>query len=411
MIEIVAIGNELLAGYTVNSNAAFIGRQLLSIGWNVGRHTVLPDEPTALKEGLEQALARSDILICTGGLGPTGDDITAEIAAQIFCSPFAFNEEVAADLHRRFGSELTTIENQATLPSLAIPWLNSVGTAPALLFEKEGKIALFLPGVPLEMETFCTRNLIPYLKQKFGEGKEKRRKILYFFALREEKIDPILRQIGEEEPQLSYGIYPGGGVVAVHLVAKSEEDKAEKIIEKGYKKLYEQFNKNILPSPNGLLEEAVALELVRCRETISVAESCTGGGIAARLTSLAGASQFFLGGVVAYSNEFKVNFLGVGKELLEKHGAVSSEVVEAMAEGIMNKTGSDWSLAVSGIAGPSGGSEDKPVGTVWMALLKRGEKPFSKLLSYKNTTNRSKIIDRAINDSLVELIQKKVFNG
>lgn len=408
-IEIVAIGNEVLGGFTVNSNAAFISKGLQMAGWAVSRHTVLPDEKTALLTGLSEAMERSDIVLCTGGLGPTGDDITRGVAAELFQCGMRYDEDVASDLRRRYGDTFSTLDDQATIPEKAVALLNEVGSAPGLILSNEKSLLALLPGVPSEMKPLFTEKLLPFLCTKLKGEPRHYRRIINLWGTPEAAVDPLLRDIVAEQPLISYGIYPGLGVVSIHLIAEGDasssgEAAAIVLLEEPFQRILQRFSSRCFTAASSTLEEAVHAALIAKNETLSVAESCTGGALSAKLTQRPGASQFFRGGVVAYSNELKIKILGVPAQLLERHGAVSSQVVAAMAEGMESCSGSDWTLAVSGVAGPGGATADKPVGTVWGAIKQRGSPPHSWQIPVYGS--RTTIIERSTNALLGELLSR-----
>jgi nicotinamide-nucleotide amidase len=401
-VEVVAIGTEVLSGFTVNTNAAFIARALFQIGVRTSNQTVLPDEESALLEGLKALLQKNDLVICTGGLGPTGDDVTRQVAAKLFNSDFHFNQELYDELVQRYGQEWPSFKDQSTVPSQAIIIRNHSGTAPGFIFETENKTLILLPGVPLEMQQMFKEQVLPYVKSRLSTIRIYTRG-LHFFNLPESAVDPILREIQIQSPKIEYGIYPSQGVLSVYLsIQESSEKKADQILSPGLEKLTTSFSNHLFQSPSGKLEEAVQRELIERKLTLSAAESCTGGSFAARLTKLPGASQYFLGSVVAYSNALKTSLLNISDALIQEKGAVSQEVVEQMAFGIQQLTQSDLAVAVSGVAGPSGGTLEKPVGTIYCAVMKKGSQPSSWLLRAKG--NREMIIERSVNALLSEIL-------
>ena len=404
-IEIIAIGSEILKGLIVNSNASEISKILLLAGYKTQRHTVVPDDPEALKLGMVEALSRSDIVITTGGLGPTCDDITREIAADIFNSDFYFNQEIANSLLQRYGSNAPiSLENQATIPSKAIPLRNDLGTAPGLIFHTDTKALILLQGVPREMRAILTNQVIPYLKKHYPR-KQYKSKLLHFFELSESSIDPILRELQDTYPEIEFGIYPSQGTVSVQMTVETENTlSAQSNLSAACDKLLQHFGNKQFESATGKLEDAVYELFVKNNWTLSVAESCTGGGIAARLTKVPGSSKYFIGGIVSYCNRLKQSLLHVPESTLLSYGAVSEETVCAMAIGALDATKSDFSLAISGVAGPSGGTDDKPVGMVWLAIMKRGEKPVAHCLRLHG--NRDIIIERSINAAMSSLLTK-----
>lgn len=369
-IELVAIGDEVLRGTTINTNAAFLSHHLTEKGYRIARHTVLPDDPVLLKEGLQEVFKRSSLVITTGGLGPTCDDRTREILSRLFSSEFYFDESVAADLKKRFGENLTSLKDQATIPIKAKPILNRVGTAPGLIFEQDQKTWIILPGVPQEMEEMFTSDVLPFLIQYHPSAVQKKVVQLHFLHLYESLVDPTLRELNEKYPQVEVGIYPAYGTLMVTLLSSQEEQLALY-----QNSLIKRFGSYLFDAPNGKIEEAVHSWFILNKKRLAFAESCTGGLMAAHLTALAGASDYFLGSFVTYSNSLKTNILGVSEAVLRQRGAVSQETVAAMLDGVFKQTEADYAIAISGIAGPTGGSDLKPVGTMWAAIGQRGQTP------------------------------------
>jgi nicotinamide-nucleotide amidase len=384
-IEIVAIGDEVLAGIAINTNAAFISAELSSAGWEVARHTVLPDNPHIMEQELAAALERSFIVLVTGGLGPTCDDFTRSVVAKLFGSPFHYDETIAADLKRRYGEGLLSLKDQATVPTLAKVLPNPVGTAPGLIFSRGEKRMILMPGVPPEMRPMFTDHVLPYLLPILSKTKKLFSEQIHICLLPENRVDPLLRTLKEEYPGLGIGIYPGYGTLTVALKAETKEQLVAP-----KKRLVEAFHTNVFPAASGKIEEALHSELRQRKQTLACAESCTGGMIAEKLTTLPNASDYFLGSVVAYSNSLKQQLLFVSEDTLQTKGAVSGEVVVEMLSGILKQSGADFGIAVSGIAGPSGGTPEKPVGTIWAAYGQRGKPP--QVVTFVARGNRQTII-------------------
>jgi len=399
-IEIIAIGNEILSGTVVNTNAAFMSEELKKIGWQVTRHSVVSDDPLILKEELRSALNRADVVITTGGLGPTTDDLTREAAASIFNSDFHFNEEVAQDLKRRYGEKLSSLKDQATIPSKAIPLLNPLGTAPGLIFKHEGKLLIMLPGVPYEMQALFAGQVIPFLQKTFPEARNYYYEILHLCLHSENEVDPFLRHLQKTYPDLELGIYPSLGTLRVSFKSKQLES-----VKRAKYEFLLQYSSYIYISDSGKIEEALHQLFLSKKKTLALAESCTGGQIASSLTIWPGASTYFLGSMVVYSNELKTLWLNVSEDTLKEKGAVSPEAIKEMLSGIFEKTTADFALAVSGIAGPTGGTPEKPVGTVWGGIAERG-KPFE-IGTFFFTGDRKKIISLTTT-RLLSLLWRKV---
>ncbi|MCX6990662.1 MAG: CinA family nicotinamide mononucleotide deamidase-related protein [Chlamydiae bacterium] len=369
-IEVIAIAEEILKGMIINTNSSYISATLSRLGWSSSRHTVLPDEKEALTEGLKEALARSDLVITTGGLGPTLDDITRHVAAELFSSDFTFNKEIAEDLAKRYGKDLPSLADQATVPTKAHILKNAVGTAPGFVFTDKGKTLVLMPGVPPEMQPMLDQEVIPYLKKNFSNNLKPLVETIHFCLINENMLDPLLRQLKNDYPSMEFGIYPGYGVLTVTLKSGNTID-----LKAARDRIVSEFPTHQFTGSSGKIEEALSTLLKEQKKTLSFAESCTGGLMAHKITSLPGASDFFLGSLVTYSNQMKEQVLKVAKTTLESCGAVSKETVEEMLHGLLEVSQADYGIAVSGIAGPSGGTQDKPVGTVWAAIGERGKKP------------------------------------
>lgn len=401
-IEVISIGSELLTGFTINTNAAYISRQLFMRGIPTRHHTIVPDDAEEMRQAFEKALERSRFVIATGGLGPTCDDMTKRVAAELFDAELCYDEAVADSLRKRYGDKLLSLEEQATVPVKAEIIPNALGTASGFLFKRGASFLFLLPGVPPEMCKMFEEVVLPYIDARISDEERLHCEWLHFMGVIESQVDPHLRVLQERSPDLDFGIYPYRGFISLRAAIsrqggrRSQESLAQAI---GF--LREKYRDFLFEEPSGKIEEALHTLLIEKGLTVSTAESCTGGSIASRLVLLPGASAFFLGSVVAYSCELKTKLLGVSKELLETKGAVSQEVVEEMASGLLAITGSDYGIAVSGIAGPAGGRADKPVGTVWAAIAKRGEKPFSWLMRAHGS--REMIIDYTVNSVLGKL--------
>lgn len=409
-VELIVIGNEVLSGHTVNTNLAFIGKQLDRAGYTLTRETVLSDSHDLLKKGFKEALQRNDVVITTGGLGPTIDDVTRLAAAELFESEFRLDQKTLDDLHRRFGDKFPTLTNQATVPDKAQVMLNEVGTAPGLIFHSKQGTLILMPGVPSEMRPMLTNQVIPYLQKTFPLKEKIYRRALHVFELPESVVDDELRKLKEKYPAVDFGIYPGMGVVSVTLSVRAENaEDAEIFLHPPYAELESHFATNCFESESGQVEEAVQKLFIEMGWTLSCAESCTGGAVASRITQHPGSSGYFLGSIVSYANKVKTKALKVPKEMIEEHGAVSEQVVRQMVKGALELTGSDFALAVSGIAGPGGGTDQKPVGLVWCAVQHRdGEPHVWKLNHY---WPRHLVITRSVNSLLSNLmIYSKQYN-
>lgn len=383
-LEIIAIGKELLDGRTLNRNTAFISAHLCKNGYAVDRQTTFPDNLQVLKEGLKEAHERSDLLIITGGLGPTLDDLTRMALAEVFTCKLAMNVLVAADLKKRFGKELDTLQDQAMIPEKAHPLLNSVGTAPGLLFFINDKIVVCLPGASEEMKPMFLNGFLPILKERCLPLHQ-HVVCLYACFFKESQIDPLLRELQNQLPDLEIGIYPSYSNVTLVLSSKNQTS-----LEYAEKLLKIRLDSFLYTAPTGKIEEALYNWFKQEKKTLVLAESCTGGTMASLLTSINGASEFFLGSFVTYSSDLKQRILDVPQEVLEAKGAVSAECVLAMLDGALKKSRADVGLAVTGIAGPTSDGSNQKIGTIWAALQEKGSAPY--VFKLQMTGDRQSII-------------------
>ena len=372
-IEIIAIGDEILRGNIVNTNAFFLSKELKKQGFAVTKHTVLPDDEVSLKNGITEALSRNELIIATGGLGPTFDDKTKKVVSDIFGYQLEYDEILAQELFDKFEKNKYKKE-QALVPKGAIVLKNRLGTAPGFIFEKDKHIIILLPGVPYEMEDMFYSYIVDFLKMKLKLKKKVFQENVNICLKKEDDIEPVLESLRDLNRDIDIGIYPYLSFIKVSFTVQEEDElKAKGLIAPLRKKLESAFKEYIFPSDKESLEEAVRDIFIEKKKTLALAESCTGGAIASAITSLPNSSCYFLGSIVSYANELKKNILHVNEITLSKYGAVSTECVQEMIKGIFDLTNSDYALAVSGIAGPKGGSEEKPVGTVYFAIAERGK--------------------------------------
>lgn len=397
-VQVVTIGNEVLNGLVVNTNAAYLCRQLVELGLGVSAIHTIPDDLPSLKKGLQRALEESNLVICTGGLGPTCDDNTKDVAADLMGSALHFNEQLAQELRDRFGAGLASLQNQSTVPDKAICLANPHGTAPGFLFETDRVTLILLPGVPIELHLMFEQSVKPYLE---GRLQHKKKKKTYYTLLPntdENDVDPLLREVERRFPDLEIGIYARAGMITTAFSFFPEQEVDAKAV---VQEISDRFSDRAIPSKNGRIEEDVMQLFIENRWTLCLAESCTGGAIAARLTALGGSSAYFLGSVVSYANTLKEKLLHVRPETLQVHGAVSEETALEMAIGAVRLSTSDFGLAVTGIAGPSGGSADRPVGTVWIAAANKAGR--ARAIRYTVRGDRARIIDVSVNKALCQL--------
>ncbi len=372
--EIISIGDELLIGQTVNTNAAWMGEQLNLYGIDVVQASAVPDTRQRITEALRQAETRANVILITGGLGPTKDDLTKYTLVEYFNTRLVRNEEVLQRIEAFFAARkrplLEVNRQQADLPENCRILPNRVGTASGMWFEKDGCIYVSMPGVPYEMKYLMEHSVLPLLKARVRSQVIVHRTILTqgigesFLAELIRDWENRLRADG-----LSLAYLPSPGIVKLRITARGEEESV--LIaqtEKYLTELQTLIPEYIFGREKDTLEKRVGEALVQHGATLSTAESCTGGYIAHRITSVPGSADYFEGSVVSYSNAVKMRELGVKAETLAAQGAVSRETVEEMVRGVREKFGTTYAVAVSGIAGPTGGTEEKPVGTVWIAV-------------------------------------------
>lgn len=369
--EIITIGDELLIGQTIDTNSAWMGSKLNEVGVDVRQIRSVADRPEAIVYALDRLLPDTRLVLLTGGLGPTKDDLTKYTLNNYFGGELVFNEEAYANIERIFreiGRDLSKLNrNQALLPSVCEVLINKVGTASGMKFERNGVVYISMPGVPYEMKGLMHEYVFPWVKAQMENFRIHHRTVLTQ-GVPESVLSNRLEKFEAELPatvKLAY--LPSPGLVKLRLTTRGADPDLEKIINAQAAKMKEILGDVIFGENADSLEEIIGHLLVKRGESLSTAESCTGGYIAHRITSIPGSSRYYLGSVIAYDNRLKREQLGVDEELLKKHGAVSEAVVSAMAEGARKNLGSEWALATSGIAGPDGGSPEKPVGTVWIA--------------------------------------------
>ncbi|HEY0546190.1 MAG TPA: competence/damage-inducible protein A [Pyrinomonadaceae bacterium] len=370
--EIIAIGSELLTPDHADTNSLWLTEKLNGIGIEVKLKTIVGDDDARLEETIKDSIKRSSVVIMTGGLGPTEDDITRKVAARAMGRRLMLNEKVLEEISARFlqwGRTMPQINSrQAMVIEGAEVLENPNGTAPGMYLEHEGRDVILLPGPPREMRPMFENFVLPKLTAKAGDVRVVRR-VLRVAAMGESAVDERIAPVYSQYTNPQTTILFNRSEIEIHLTAQAKtEQDAELLLDGLAGQIEERLGDAIFAFRGETMEEVVGLRLAVCGFTLAVAESCTGGLIAQRLTEIPGSSVYFMEGVVAYSNEAKVRTLGVDGDLIARHGAVSAEVAEAMAEGVRRRADTDFGLSITGIAGPSGGSEEKPVGLVYIAL-------------------------------------------
>lgn len=395
--ELIAVGTELLLGNIANTDAQMLSKELSALGINVFHHSVVGDNPQRLKEVVEAAKTRADLIITTGGLGPTCDDLTKNVLAQCFGKKLIFNREAALrmeayfkKLHPESGAMTENNYQQAYLPEGCVPFQNDWGTAPGCGFEQDGVRVIMLPGPPSECEPMFRERAVPFL-QDWTDGVIVSRS-LRIFGMGESAVEHQLRDRMNAMENPTLAPYAKEGEVELRLTAKAEdEEKARSLMAPAEAALRKRFGDLIYGVDVPSLEW-VCLELLKEKGlTVSVAESCTGGLLAQRFTDLPGSSAAFKGGVVSYWSQVKHDVLGVPNDLLFQYGAVSEPVARAMAEGVRTLTGTDLALAVTGVAGPDSDDRGNPVGLVYVAIAGQGE-TYVRLLHAAGPRNRIRTV-------------------
>jgi nicotinamide-nucleotide amidase len=369
---IISVGNELLNGHTVDTNAAYLSGELFSIGIPVAGVYTVGDDISSILRAMNLAAGDADVILTTGGLGPTDDDITRQVFAKFLGRELQFHEELFEKIEDFFvRRDLKMPEKnriQAYIPAGAKAIANDVGTAPGIMAEVKDKLFFVMPGVPSEMKKMFKESVLPELK-RFGQGQAVAVKKLKCFGAGESTIAEMLGDMMMRGRNPLINCTVSCGVVTLHIIAEAEDKaKALKMAEDDEKRLRGILGELIYGTGEQSLGEVVGQGLARQHKTIATAESCTGGLLAELITDIPGASRYFLQGLVTYSNIAKIKELGVPAELLEKYGAVSEEVASVMSRGMRKTAGTDFAIGITGIAGPSGGSEQKPVGLVYISL-------------------------------------------
>lgn len=409
-ISIITIGDEICIGQIVNTNASWIANKCTNLGANVIIHSTIKDSKEALISELDRLIPKSDLVIVTGGLGPTHDDITKNVLCEYFQDVFILHEETLQYLQRIFklrGYTLTERnKEQALIPSKCNVLKNEVGTAPGMMFKKDNKYIISLPGVPSEMKYIMQDSVLPFVSNKIANLNDEI--VLYrnlqTTGIPESKLADMIGQPDEFLKGGTLAFLPSYRGVKLRIgvseksfeIAKNKLDKIEKII-------FKRVNGKIFSSDDESLVSKIASILTEKKMTVAVAESCTGGLLGAEFTSISGSSSFFKGGVIAYSNEIKERILNIKKESLLNYGAVSEQVANELAKNVKAIFKTDFGIGITGIAGPTGGSEEKPVGTVFIALAFKNKIIVKK---YIFSTEREINRERAVGTALAMLLEE-----
>lgn len=405
--EIIVIGDELLIGQVLDTNSKWMATELNKQGWEVTRITTISDEAEDITEAISSAFSRVDVVLMTGGLGPTSDDVTKPVLCRYFGGTMIFDDSVYEQNLRYFaGRGLQMNEStrrQAEVPDVCTVIPNPVGTAPIMWFEQGSKVLVAMPGVPNEMRVAMKGEVLQRLRTHYGEHDAILHRTLMVFRNTESGLSERLTAFEAELPTcIKLAYLPMPGVVRLRLTARgNDETVLSNILDEMVVKLRTILGDDIFCEEDTTLGGALGKILLDKGLSVATAESCTGGNIAHEITLIAGSSAYFNGAVVAYSNDVKHRVLAVPQGLLDAHGAVSQPVVEAMALGVCRTAGTTCAIATSGIAGPGGGTPDKPVGTVWMAVC-CGDKVVSECGHFTGT--RAFIIERATQRAIMMLV-------
>ena len=408
-VEILSIGTELLLGNIVNTNAQWISEQLSQLGLNHFRQTTVGDNCDRIVKVIQEISKRSNLLITTGGLGPTPDDLTTEAIAKSFNVSLFERPHLWDEIKQKLsGSKLqdhsSSLRKQCFFPKNAQIINNPRGTAPGMIWEPiKGFTILTFPGVPSEMKNMWEETAFEFIKSKFSDNNSFFSNTLKFAGIGEssvaEKINDLLNL---KNPTVAP--YANLGEVKLRITARAKNEvEAKNIIKPVKEKLKKEFSKYIFGEDNDTLQSVLIKELIKRKQTIVFAESCTGGLLSSSITSISGSSQVFQGSIVSYSNDLKNSLLNISKDKLNKYGAVSEEVCEAMAINVKAKLNADWAIAISGIAGPNGGTQEKPVGLVFISIAGPNNHISNIKKIFNSTRNRIEIQTLSVNVCLNSL--------
>lgn len=405
--EIITIGDEILLGQIVDTNSAWIGQQFDAANIKVNYISSISDKRESILNALKQAHLRSNAVIVTGGLGPTKDDVTKETIAEYFKSKLVRDENVlihVKNIFSKYGkdTEMPPVNYaQADVLEIADVLFNDVGTAPGMWIDLEGVIYVFLPGVPFEMQYLITKRVLPKLEAYLSKTEAVYHEHILTVGIGESFLAEQISDIEEELPEfIKLAYLPKFGLVRLRLTAVGSSEKVIESTKIYANRIADRLKNNVFARQDISLEEAIVHTFAQRNLKLSTAESCTGGGVAAAITSIPGSSQIFDCGIVAYHNSIKNDILGVSNDTLTNYGAVSEQTVIEMANGVKRLSNSNYAIATSGIAGPGGGSVEKPVGTVWVAIVGL-KKTITKKFHFKN--NRAVNIERTISQALIML--------
>ncbi|MBP3440945.1 MAG: competence/damage-inducible protein A [Tidjanibacter sp.] len=371
--DIITIGDEILIGQIIDTNSAWIAARLGEIGLSVRRKYSIGDNREEIVSAVEESLSKCEVTIITGGLGPTKDDITKRVLAEVFDSELVLHQETYERVERMMKARGIAFnelnKSQALVPECCTPLANHKGTAPGMWFERDGRVVISLPGVPFEMEALMVESVLPKIKEHFALAAVVHKTAITFGMAESMLAEKIAPWEDSLPSHLHLAYLPSPSQLRLRLSAYDmDQEVASRDIDEAFERLLPTLGDLFVGWGDTTVQSAVAEMLIQRGETLSAAESCTGGALSAKFTAMSGASEYFWGGVVSYDNSVKENLLGVSRENLEQYGAVSEQVARQMAEGVKRACGTTYGVSTTGIAGPTGGTPDKPVGTVWMAV-------------------------------------------
>ena len=408
--EILAVGTELLMGQIVNTNAQYLTKRLNDVGVNVYYHSVVGDNPVRLKESLRLALSRADVVITTGGLGPTKDDITKETVAEILGMKLVRHEETYQNIRCFFErvnrKMMDNNSKQADIPDGCTIITNNNGTAPGCLIEKDGKTIILFPGPPKEMIPMFEETIYPYFEKKTGQVIGSR--MLKVFGLGESEMEMKILDLIEAQSNPTIAPYVNMGEVVIRVTARSKDhEEAMQMIEPVIEKIKERLGFSLFAFDGETLEQTVAKLLIDQNISISTVESCTGGMLASKLVNVPGISKVFENGFITYSNQSKIDVLGFAPDTINKYGAVSKETAIEMVKNLVKKTGTRAGVSITGIAGPDGGTPEKPAGSVYIGIFLDGE---VESIELKLNGDRERVRHMACLNAL-NMLRKKILTG
>ena len=405
--SIIVIGDELLIGQVTDTNSGWIARHMTPRGWDIDTIQVVPDEATHIERAIDCAMAQTDVVLMTGGLGPTKDDITKAVLCHHFGGEMVLNKEVEDNVREVMQRRHLTLNEytrlQAMVPSSCRVIQNQVGTAPLMWFERDGKVLVSMPGVPFEMQAMMEREVIPQLLAHFNNGEDIEFRTMVVTGIIESALAMRLDGFERNLPQGIHLAYlPEPGLIRLRLTGNSTDAATLNAdMERLTLELHAILGDHIIADGDKRLPQILGDRLRQRGLTLSTAESCTGGNIAHQITGIAGSSDYFKGAIVSYANEVKMSLLDVSEQDIIDHGVVSEPVVRQMVQGACSSLGTDCAIATSGIAGPGGGTPTKPVGTVWMAA-KCGDRIIAQVKQLPG--DRGRVIDRATTEAQLLLL-------